>query len=75
MLGRHAGIERHLVEKYLNLIVWHCSNHRFEIAVNDVVREISTVFHMKTFLTNCKSFTVNLPKIKPSCNRLHTVKY
>jgi hypothetical protein len=49
MLGRHAGIARHLVENYPNPILWHCSNHRLEIAVNDVVREMSAVYHMKTF--------------------------
>jgi hypothetical protein len=38
MLGRHAGVARHLVEKYPNLIVWHCSNHRLDIAVKNVVR-------------------------------------
>jgi hypothetical protein len=48
MLGRHAGVAGRLVEKYPNLIVWHCSNHRLEIPVNDVVREMSAVCHMTT---------------------------
>jgi hypothetical protein len=58
MLGRHGGVARNLVEKYPLLIVWHCSNHRLEIVVNKVVREMSAVCHMKTFLTNCMPFTV-----------------
>jgi hypothetical protein len=50
MLGRHAGVVRYLVEmQYPNLIVSHCSNRRLEIAVNDVVREMSAVCHIKTF--------------------------
>jgi hypothetical protein len=71
MLGRHAGVVRHLVEKYTNLIVWHCSNHHLEIAVNDVVRDVGSVLYENVFLTNCMPFTVHLPKIKPSCHRLH----
>jgi hypothetical protein len=49
MLGRHAGVARFLVEKYPNLIVRHCSNHRLEIAMNDVAREMSAVCHVKIF--------------------------
>jgi hypothetical protein len=57
VLGKHAGVVRHLVEKYLNLIVWLCSNHRFEIALNDVVREMSAVCQ-KSF--NCaESFCIS----------------
>jgi hypothetical protein len=40
MLGRHTGVVRHLVEKYPNVIAWHCSNQYLEIAVNDAVWEV-----------------------------------
>jgi hypothetical protein len=63
MLGRHAGVMRHLVEKYPNLIVWLCSNHRLEIAVNDV-REMSAVCLMKTFFEKLYDVYSASPKNK-----------
>jgi hypothetical protein len=76
MLERHADVAWHCVEKYPNLIVWHCSNHHLEIAVNDVVREMSTVCHMKTFFDKFP-FTVHLQKNKDELESvaLQLVKY
>jgi hypothetical protein len=64
MLGRPAGVARHLVEKYPNLIVWHCSDHCLEIAVNDIVREMSAVCHMKTFFVKLYAVYSASPKNK-----------
>jgi hypothetical protein len=63
MLGRHAGVAQHLVEMYPNLIVWHCSNHRLEIAVNDI-REMSAAYHMKTFFDKLYAVYNASPKNK-----------
>jgi hypothetical protein len=48
VFGRYAGIAQHLVEKYPNLIFWHCSNHCLELALDDV-SEWLAVSRMKTF--------------------------
>jgi hypothetical protein len=63
MLWRHSGVARHLVEKYPNLIVWHCSNHPLEIAVNDV-RAMSAVCHMNTFFDKLYAVYSTFPKNK-----------
>jgi hypothetical protein len=81
MLGRHAGVARHLVEKYPNLIFWRCSNHRLEIAVNYIVREMSAVCHMKTFFDKFYPVYSASPKNKAElesvalqlCNRLNSI--
>ena len=49
MLGKKAGVAQLLLNQFPNLILWHCSNHRLELAVNDVVRDILPICHMKSF--------------------------
>ncbi|XP_051997765.1 E3 SUMO-protein ligase KIAA1586-like [Xyrauchen texanus] len=39
MLGRKAGVAAQLCSKFPYLFVWHCSNHRLELAVCDVLKE------------------------------------
>ncbi|RXM99424.1 hypothetical protein EOD39_11558 [Acipenser ruthenus] len=41
MLGRKSGVATLLQEMFPDIIVWHCSNHRLELAVSDVVEELS----------------------------------
>lgn len=43
MLGRKNGVARLISQKYPNVILWHCSNHRLELAVHDVVTEMNEV--------------------------------
>ena len=64
LLGRHAGVAQLLLQMYPQLIVWHCSNHRLEIAVNDTVREMSTVCHMQSFFDKLYSVYSVSPKNK-----------
>jgi hypothetical protein len=64
MLGRHAGVARHLVEKCPNLIIWHCGNHCLEIAVNDIGQEMLAVCHMKTFFDKFYAVYSACPKNK-----------
>uniref|UniRef100_A0A3Q1EYJ4 HAT C-terminal dimerisation domain-containing protein n=1 Tax=Acanthochromis polyacanthus TaxID=80966 RepID=A0A3Q1EYJ4_9TELE len=40
MLGRRAGVAAQLCARFPNLFVWHCSNHRLELAVGDVHKEV-----------------------------------
>jgi hypothetical protein len=39
MLGRKKGVAARLVEMFADVLVWHCCNHRLQLADNDV-REI-----------------------------------
>uniref|UniRef100_A0AAQ6ALH6 HAT C-terminal dimerisation domain-containing protein n=1 Tax=Amphiprion ocellaris TaxID=80972 RepID=A0AAQ6ALH6_AMPOC len=50
MLGRKAGVATQLVSKFPSLFVWHCSNHRLELAVCDVLKEVGGINHFKIFL-------------------------
>lgn len=37
MIGKNSGVDTRLKKTFPHLIIWHCSNHRLELAVNDVV--------------------------------------
>lgn len=45
-----------------NLIIWHCSNHRLELAVNDVVNEVDGINHFKIFIDKLYSLYHQSPK-------------
>jgi hypothetical protein len=49
MLERLDTFARHLAQEKSNLIVWRCNIHHKKAAVNDAVREMPAVRHMKTF--------------------------
>lgn len=40
MLGRVSGVGGHLQNMYPNIIIWHCCNHRLELAVTDTLKEV-----------------------------------
>lgn len=48
MLGRKAGVATELKKLFPALFIWHCSNHRLELAVSDTRNEVLDVnpFHM-----------------------------
>src|ERR1700731_3693645 len=50
MLGRKAGVATQLSAKYPRLFVWHCLNHRLELAVHDAVSEVTAINHFKSFI-------------------------
>src|SRR5699024_6209615 len=41
MIGKKSGVATLLMNKYPNIIVWHCSNHSLELAIGDVVDEVA----------------------------------
>nr|XP_047139105.1 E3 SUMO-protein ligase KIAA1586-like [Hydra vulgaris] len=43
MLGKKEGLAKLLLNQFPNLILWHCNNHRLELAVNVVVRDILSI--------------------------------
>jgi hypothetical protein len=69
-------------KKYPNLIVWHCTNHCLEIALNDAVQKMAAVYHMKTYFdtmytVESTSYT-NRAKLEmvalQCCTRLNSVR-
>uniref|UniRef100_A0A8C1RFQ8 HAT C-terminal dimerisation domain-containing protein n=1 Tax=Cyprinus carpio TaxID=7962 RepID=A0A8C1RFQ8_CYPCA len=62
MLGRKAGVAAQLCSKFPYLFVWHCSNHRLELAVCDVLREVGGINHFKIFLDQLYSLYHASPK-------------
>jgi hypothetical protein len=47
--GSRGGVKKLLKEKFLSIIVWHCANHRLELAIHDAVKTISGINRFKSF--------------------------
>lgn len=56
MLGRKSGVATRLQAIFPNITVWHCSAHRLELAVGDVVKEMGAINHFKILMD--KLYTV-----------------
>jgi len=51
MIGIDSGVAiTRLKIQFPKLIIWHCSNHRLELAVGDVVGKVSGINHFKIFM-------------------------
>ncbi|XP_078504031.1 E3 SUMO-protein ligase KIAA1586-like [Lissotriton helveticus] len=51
MFGCHSGVVKRLQEKISsNIVAWHCSAHRLELAVHDVMKDIGATNHFKNLL-------------------------
>uniref|UniRef100_A0A671U0D7 HAT C-terminal dimerisation domain-containing protein n=1 Tax=Sparus aurata TaxID=8175 RepID=A0A671U0D7_SPAAU len=64
MLGRRVGVATQLCTRFPHLYVWHCSNHRLELAVGDVVKEVSGLNHFKIFFDKLYTLYHASPKNK-----------
>jgi len=62
MLGRKASVSTKLQSMYPNLIVWHCLNHRLELAVYDILKEINGTNNFQSFIENLYALYHNSPK-------------
>ena len=47
MFGSHSGVAKKVQQAFPNVILWHCFNHRLELAVGDAIAEISGINHFK----------------------------
>ena len=50
MLGHKSGVASRLQAIFPNITVWHCSAHRLELAVADVVKEMGAINHFKILM-------------------------
>jgi len=57
MLGRISG-----VGTQLKIIVWHCCNHRLELAVCDTLKEINAINNFQFFIEKLYSLYHQSPK-------------
>ncbi|KAE9522689.1 hypothetical protein AGLY_016911 [Aphis glycines] len=62
MLGKKAGVSTKLQSMYPNLIVWHCLNHRLELAVYGTLKEINGTNNFQSFIENLYALYHNSPK-------------
>ena len=49
MLGSQSGVASRIQQVFPNVIIWHCMNHRLELAVGDAIHEVSGTNHFKAF--------------------------
>ncbi len=50
MLGCKSGVAARLQTLFPNIMVWHCSVHRLELAVGDVMKEMGAINHFKILM-------------------------
>ncbi|KAJ1099189.1 hypothetical protein NDU88_004293 [Pleurodeles waltl] len=56
MFGRHTGVAKRLHEKISpNIVAWHCSLHRLELGVHDVMKDIGATNNFKNLLDKLHS--------------------
>ena len=79
MFGSQSGVAKRIQNAFPNVVIWHCLNHRLELAVGDAVSEISGVNHFKilfdklyhTYHTSAK----NKRELEECCQDLTTHFY
>jgi len=64
MLGRKCGVLAKLQQTYPNIIGWHCINHRLELSVHDVVKCMTDINHLKSFMDKLYSLYSRSPKAR-----------
>jgi len=62
MLGRKAGVGVLLQKSFPHIILWHCCNHRLELAVADCLKEVSGINHFQSFIEKLYSLYHMSPK-------------
>ena len=50
MLGTESGVGKLLKDKFLDIILWHCLNHRLELVVGNALESISGTNDFQSFL-------------------------
>jgi len=75
LMGRQSGVAARLLDEYPNLFIWHCLNHRLELAIADAIKEINGINHLQIFMDKLYSIysqsTKNAAQIKALSESLH----
>ena len=64
MLGTKSGVGKLLKDKFPDIILWHCLNHRLELAVGIALEIIGGTNHFQSFLEHFYSLYSQSPKNK-----------
>ena len=56
MTRKISGIARRLQDLFPNIILWHCANHRLELAVGDAIKDADGINNFRVFMD--KLFTL-----------------
>lgn len=64
MTGTKSGVGAILLGMFPDLVLWHCSNHRLELSVNDAIGEVSGINPFKIFLDSLYSLYNQSPKLQ-----------
>ena len=56
MTGKNSGVARRLQDLFPNIILWHCANHRLELAVGDAIKDADGINNFRVFMD--KLFTL-----------------
>ena len=50
MLGCNSGVGTRMQKDFPKIIIWHCLNHRLQLALDDFVSDIKQLNHFKSFM-------------------------
>lgn len=50
MLGNKSGVATLLLKDFPDIFVWHCANHRLELAVGDTNKEVTGLNNFQSFI-------------------------
>ena len=64
MLGTKSGVGKLLKDKFPDIILWHCLNHRLELAVGNALEIIGGTNDFQSFLEHLYSLYSQSPKNK-----------
>jgi hypothetical protein len=64
MTGVKNGVGSLLLEMFPELIIWHCANHRLELAVHDAVNEVGGTNSFKIFIDSLYALYNQSPKLQ-----------
>jgi hypothetical protein len=62
MIGSNSGVATQLVQLFPRIVLWHCLNHRLELAVKDTLTELKSIFHFESFIEKLYSIYNSSPK-------------
>lgn len=63
MTGSKSGVGARLKELFPQLVLWHCANHRLELAVGDAVEDVTKVNHFHSFMDSIYKLYSQSPKL------------
>ena len=79
MFGSHTGVAKRIQSVFPNVVIWHCINHRLELAVGDAVSEVTGINHFKIFFDKLYSIyhssAKNKRELEECCQELSTQFY